>query len=147
MKQNFEVRLANLADVAAMHRLRSSVLENSISDPLKVTEASYLPYVAAASAWVAATEKCIIGFCAIDGSKAEIWALFVDQHHEGLGIGRALHRQMLTWAKHNGLTRLSLSTGLGTRAEGFYRRAGWTQTTVVVGSDVLFELALGDETP
>jgi len=54
-----EIRTACAADIAAMHRIRIRVRENRLSDPARVTPASYLPYVAAGTAWVAETEAGI----------------------------------------------------------------------------------------
>jgi hypothetical protein len=56
------IRTAAAADVPAMHRIRTGVKENRLADPARVTEDSYLPYVAAGSAWVAQTRAGIAGF-------------------------------------------------------------------------------------
>ena len=52
------VREATLEDVGAMHALRVSVRENRLSDPLRITEADYLPFLAQPRAsWVAESES------------------------------------------------------------------------------------------
>jgi hypothetical protein len=46
---------------------------------------------------------------------------------------------MLRWLWSLGLERLWLTTERGTRAEAFYRRAGWLQAGITPSSEVLFE--------
>jgi len=140
----FTIRDASAADVAAMHRVRTSVKENRLSDPRNITEASYFPYVAARTAWVAETEADVAGFAAIDASSQRVWALFVDPEAEGAGIGRALHQRMLSWARAQGIHRLSLSTSRDTRAARFYALAGWTEAGVTADGEVCFERTLPD---
>lgn len=142
LMMSLRIRLASAADVPAMHRLRSSVLENRLTDPRRVSEASYLPYIKAGSAWVAESDTSILGFGAIDRPKATVWALFIDPHTEGRGVGLALHNQMIHWARETGLGGLSLGTEKGTRAETFYKRAGWTEIGTTAGGEVLFEMVL-----
>ena len=57
------IRAATVADVPAMHRIRLSVRENRLSDPARVSESDYLPYVNGHSAWVAEKDD-ILGFAA-----------------------------------------------------------------------------------
>ena len=137
----FAIRLASIDDVGAMHRLRNSVLENRLSDPHRVLEADYHPYVAACSIWVAVSGKDIVGFGAIDAPAATLWALFVDPVAEGRGVGRALLRHMDDWARGQGIRRLSLTTGKGTRAQKFYEQAGY-RSGVSNDGEVLMEKAL-----
>jgi len=136
------IRPAAVADVAAMHRLRNKVRENRLSNPRRITEASYLPYIAAGSAWVAEAEAGLVGFAAVDGPSKQVWALFVDPDAEGGGVGRALHHHMLRWAREQGIGRLSLTTGDGTRAAEFYRRAGWKLTGLTADGDLHFEMRI-----
>jgi GNAT superfamily N-acetyltransferase len=135
-----KIRSAVAADIATMHRLRCAVRENRLSDPGRISEESYRPYIAAGSAWVAETEELgIAGFAAIHAESATVWALFVDPGCEGAGIGRALHRHMLDWARERGIERLTLSTAPKSRAESFYRRAGWSKTGATAEGELLFE--------
>lgn len=139
---NFSIRTAAANDIPAMHRLRSGVRENRLSDPRRISEASYLPYIAAGSAWVAETDAGTVGFAAIDAQARSVWALFIDPNAEGAGIGRALHRRMLEWAREQGIACLSLDTGKGTRAAQFYQRAGWTRAGITDDGSLLFEISL-----
>lgn len=139
----FAIRTAGVDDVPAMHRVRNSVSENRLSDPHRITDASYLPCIAAGSAWVAEEEAGLVGFAAIDGQSRQVWALFVDPLAEGRGVGRALHRQMLGWAQEQGIGRLTLTTASGTRAAEFYRSAGWKETGPTADGELHFELTIG----
>lgn len=80
----------------------------------------------------------------IDGPASRVWALFVDPVAQGRGIGRALHRRMLRWAREQGPGRLSLSTEDGSRAADFYRKAGWTQVGMKADGELLFERSAAD---
>lgn len=136
------VRSAVAEDVPSMHRIRLAVRENQLSDPDRISEDDYLPFVNAGSAWVAATEPGLVGFAALDASEASVWALFVDPEAEGVGIGRALHERMLNWASDHRLERLSLTTTPGTRADRFYRRNGWQEVGHMEGHEVRLERLL-----
>jgi hypothetical protein len=58
---NINIRAATEADVSAMHAVRMSVRENRLSNPEQITETSYLPYIAAGSAWVAEADGNVPG--------------------------------------------------------------------------------------
>ena len=119
-----------------MHRVRLDVRETRLSDPNKITEASYPPYVEANSAWVAELDGSIVGFALIDGADRRVEALFVAPSAEGLGAGQALHASMLDWARARGIKELWLTTSKGTRAERFYRRAGWRTADLLPTEEV-----------
>ena len=138
----FSLRVANAADVRAMHRLRTAVRENCLTSPHCVSEVSYLPYVKAGSTWVAETHTRLVGFAALDAFEESVWALFVDPAVEGLGIGQALHLRMLTWAQEQGIKQLTLSTDQGTRAAQFYLRAGWTEAGTTPAGEAIFRIDL-----
>lgn len=139
---DFRIRAAAAADIPAMHRIRQGVDENRLTDETRVTERSYLPYVNASTAWVAQTRQGVAGFAILDESTNSVWALFVDPGSEGAGVGRALHRHMLEWAHEHGIRRLSLSTSADTRAERFYRAAGWLVTAISADGELRFEKTL-----
>lgn len=139
---HFTVRAASTADVPAMHKVRNGVRENRLAQTTRITQASYLPYITAGSAWVAENGDGIIGFAAIDAPSATVWALFIAPSAEGAGIGRALHATMVDWATTNGLSRLSLTTESGSRAVSFYSRAGWAERRVTADGQVHFEKTL-----
>ena len=142
-RMNLAIRPADPADIAAMHRIRCSVRENRLSDPARITEACYLPYVESGSAWVAENERGLAGFAAVDRAGSSVWALFVDPEMEGAGVGRALHDHMVEWARAQGLERLALSTAPGTRAEHFYVRMGWQADGLTPDGERRFVKRLG----
>ena len=121
------LRQALRADIAAMHRVRLAVRENRLISG--VTEADYLPALERTGrGWVIESDGAILGFAVGNGETGNIWALFVDPDHEGLGYGRRLHDAMVEWLFSQGLTRLFLGTEPGTRAQRFYEAAGWKRT-------------------
>ena len=120
------VRVATEADIPAMHRIRLAVRENRLADPSMVQPDDYRPLLGAnGRGWVAEAGGAIAGFAVADLVRRNVWALFVDPEMEGRGIGRRLHDVMMEWFAAQGVERVWLSTDPGTRAEAFYRAAGW----------------------
>lgn len=138
----FSIRTALEADIPAMHRLRCSVRENRLSDPGRVTAASYMPYIQSGSAWVADAQSGILGFAALDLAAPSLWALFVASEAEGLGVGRDLHDAVLDRARAEGIRRLWLNTSPGTRAEHFYRAAGWEEAGLTPDGELRLEKSI-----
>ena len=137
-----DIRQAIAADIPVMHHIRSTVTENALSDPGRLSERDYFPFVDAGSAWVAESTEAVIGFAALDASSGNVWALFVEPGAQQFGVGRALHDHMLAWARDQGLQRLWLTTGPATRAEGFYRRSGWQEANRTDNGEIRFERTL-----
>lgn len=136
------IRAARAADIGAMHALRLSVRENRLSDAARITEESYLPHVAASSAWIAETGEGPAGFAVLDAGAGSVWALFVAPEAEGRGVGRALLSRLVESAAESGLARLRLTTAPGTRAERFYREAGWSRIGETKDGELEFERVL-----
>ena len=135
------VREATAADISAMHTVRMSVKENALSNPGMVTEKDYPGYLfEKGKGWVAEWNGIIVGFCIVDVSDQNIWALFVQPGYEAKGIGRSLHDAMLDWFydHHDGI--LWLGTAPGTRAEYFYTKAGWTNKGIQANGETRFEM-------
>ena len=120
------IRTARLDDVPAMHRIRLAVRENALSESTDIGEPSYRPFIEAGSAWIAEGADGMLGFAAVDGAAATVWALFVDPTAQGAGTGRALERHLLAWAAGRHIGRLRLTTAPGSRAERFYLASGWS---------------------
>jgi len=138
------LRLAQAADWPVVCELRLSVLENRLNNPASVTQAMYDEYIARIGrGWVAEIEGRIEGFCIVrdDGY---VWALFVRPGFEGRGLARALMAECVGWLVGLGVSRAELETGAGTRAERFYRRAGWREVERN-GADITFHLDLPTE--
>lgn len=114
------------ADIAALHRIRLSVQENRLTDPSKLGEADYIPFITMrGETWHATVEGQIAGFAALDHREKSVWALFVDPAFEGIGLGKLLLTKLVDQARAAGISSLSLVTTPGTRAEAFYLRNGW----------------------
>lgn len=129
------------SDVPAAHKIRLRVRENQLSDPSLVTEQDYHDFMARDTmSWVHELDSVITGFVMVDVEKRNLWALFVAPEHEGKGIGKALHDEMLAHYFQR-CDHLSLSTDPDTRAAEFYRKAGYTEQGLTRnGKELIFEL-------
>ncbi|MDC9835141.1 GNAT family N-acetyltransferase [Rhizobium binxianense] len=125
----------------ALKAVRSSVVENMLSDPTKVTDDDYDWYVANPGVAVWEENGDVVGFSAADPRNGNIWALFVAPGFERNGIGSILLAEARACLKAAGIGRAWLTTDPNTRAEKFYRAAGWEH----VGekdNELLFERSL-----
>jgi len=138
------LREAQVADIEAMSVVRLAVKENVLSNPALVTYDDYVEYLTRRGrGWVAEVAGRIAGFAIVDLQDHNVWALFVHPDFEGQGLGRALHDTMLAWYFRQTQEPLWLGTAPGTRAEGFYRKAGWRDVGMY-GKEVKFEMAHQD---
>lgn len=143
---SLQVRTARVGDIPAMHRIRLAVHENRLTDPRRITEASYGPFVEAGSAWVAELGGQVAGFAAVDGKARQVWALFVAPGSDGAGVGKVLHQAMLDWAGAQKIPELWLVTSEATRAERFYRAAGWEQIGAAEDGELRLRRSTSDPT-
>ncbi|RUM16951.1 GNAT family N-acetyltransferase [Rhizobium phaseoli] len=135
------LRKAVVGDIAALKLVRSSVVENILSDPSKVTDDDYEWFVTNPGVAIWEEKGIIVGFSAADPRQGNIWALFVTLGFEGKGIGSRLLAEACSCLQSAGVERAWLTTDPSTRAERFYRAAGWEH----VGekdNELLFELSL-----
>jgi len=132
------IRRAIEGDISRIMQIRHDVRENKLSDPARVTIDDVRWFIANPGVFVWEEDGLIAGFSAADTRDGSIWALFVDQAFEKRGIGRALFERACAVLKQAGHERMWLTTGPGTRAEAFYRAAGW-KVVGRRGSDLLFE--------
>jgi GNAT superfamily N-acetyltransferase len=133
------------SDIPQIQRVRLAVQENILSDPSRVANEDCLDYITnRGKGWVCVLDQRIIGFAIVDLQENNVWALFVDPDHGGMGIGETLHFLMVTWYFEQMKTRLGLSTEPRTRAEIFYKKQGWTKTGIDLDGDVSFEMTLED---
>jgi GNAT superfamily N-acetyltransferase len=128
------IRPAAPADIPRLIEIRGAVRENRLSDPGSVTAADYLPYIEAGRCWVAEAEGRVVGFAALDAEGSSVWALFVAPEAEGRGVGRGLMEALVEEARRRGLSALRLETEAGSRAERFYRAAGWSRVDLPAGA-------------
>jgi GNAT superfamily N-acetyltransferase len=134
------VRQATREDIPAMHRVRLAVRENKLSANTKIQEETYLPYLESIGrGWVLEVDGGIVAFAIGEVETGNIWAMFVHQDHDGKGFGRMIQEPMIEWLFSQGLKRIHLTTGAGTRAEGFYVATGWTPIGMDDHGDAVFE--------
>ncbi len=127
-------------DVPAAHAIRLRVRENRLSDPSVITEKDYHDFMARdTKSWVCEMDDVMAGFVMVDVEKRNLWALFVAPEHEFKGVGKALHEAMLIWYFKRA-DRIKLSTAPTTRAEMFYRKAGYSSIGTTKTGEVIFEL-------
>jgi len=135
------IRPALLSDIPEIQRVRHAVKENVLSDPALVTDADCARYLTErGKGWVGEAGGQLVGFAIADLLDHNIWALFVQPDHESRGIGKALHDTMLDWYFSQTRETVWLGTAPGTRAEQFYRQAGWTAVGMVHKGEVKFEM-------
>lgn len=136
------IRIAGIDDIPELHRIRTAVIENSLSDPGFITAADYTEFLTRRGCgWTADIQGVIAGFAIADLQDHNIWALFVAPAAEGKGVGKALHRQMLAWYFSKTQETVWLSTALGTRAEHFYRAASWIENGLHGQQEIRFEMS------
>ena len=83
----------------------------------------------------------IVAFAMADLANANVYALFVEPAHEKQGIGRRLHDTMMDWLFGAGISQVWLSTDPNTRAESFYRRAGWNADGTKANGEIRFVMS------
>ncbi len=122
------LRKAIVEDIPQIQLVRNMVKENMLSDPALVTDKDCEEYLTKrGKGWVCEIDKRIVGFSIADLKDKNIWALFVHPEFEKKGIGKKLHDIMLQWYFDKTKETVWLSTAPHTRAEKFYRRAGWKE--------------------
>jgi GNAT superfamily N-acetyltransferase len=136
-------REATPQDVKELQRVRNSVKENVLSDPGLVTDADCLDFITnRGKGWVCETGGRIVGFAIADLKGHNIWALFLEPEMEGRGIGRHLHRLMMDWYFTQTNETVWLSTAPASRAESFYRKAGWVDAGTYGKGELRFEMTV-----
>ena len=133
------IRTATDADIVRIVEIRGAVRENRLRDPSRVTLADIQWFIANPGIFVWEEAGDIVGFSAADPRDGNIWALFMDAAFEGRGIARKLFERACAVLEAAGCARMWLTTTPGTRAEKFYRKAGWT-VTGTEGDQLVFEL-------
>jgi GNAT superfamily N-acetyltransferase len=119
------IRRARSEDHPLITEIRNSVTENVLRDPSRVTVEDYKWFEQNPGVWVWEEDGVILGFSAADTRDGSIWALFIDPDHEGRGIGRAPLAKACDVLRQAGHRAATLGTEPGSRADGFYRQAGW----------------------
>jgi len=139
------LRPATVDDIDAMHAVRVAVRENLLSDENRVRPDDYRTMLQEfGRGWVHEESHSVVAFGIADQAHRNIWALFVAPGLEGQGIGSGLLEVMVTWLFEQSREPIWLTTGRNTRAELFYRAAGWRATGSAADGEIRFELSAGD---
>jgi len=139
------LRAANPDDIPQIQIVRHSVKENVLSNPALVTDADCENYLTIrGKGWVAEKDGTIVGFAIADLQDHNIWALFIHPDFERQGIGRQLHDTMLDWYFQQTMHTVWLSTQPNSRAETFYRKAGWREVGLHGANEIKFEMTHDD---
>ena len=138
------LRQAHRDDVPAMQVVRMSVRENRLESMVIGDEEVIEAIEITGRGWVVEDQGEIVGFGIANRETRNIWALFFLPDHEGRGYGRRVLDEMMNWLWSHGSEPVWLSTDPGTRAEGFYTKAGWKKTAMMPNGEVRFEKRRGD---
>ena len=139
--REIKFREAKASDIAQIQVVRNSVTENVLGNPELVTDADCLDFLTKrGKGWVCEINGLIIGFSIADLKENNIWALFVHPSYDRQGIGRQLHDRMLDWYFNQTSISIWLGTSANTRAENFYRKAGWTEIGIHGDGEIKFEM-------
>ena len=138
---NIIYRAASLIDIKQMQLVRNAVKENVLSNPELITEEDYQKFITTdGKEWVCEVDGNIVGFSIVDLKENNVWALFVLPEYEKKGIGKNLHNMMLSGYFAQTKEMIWLGTSPNTRAEGFYRKAGWVENGKHAKGEIKFEM-------
>ena len=138
-------RKALINDISQIQIVRNSVMENILSDPSLVTDKDVEDFITRrGKGWVCEIDNRIVGFAIADLKDNNIWALFIQPGYEGKGIGKKLHDDMLHWYFNQSKETVWLGTSPSTRAESFYRKAGWRETGTHGKEELKFEMTVSE---
>jgi GNAT superfamily N-acetyltransferase len=139
------IREASTKDIKQMQIIRNAVTENTLSNPNLVTDQDYEEFISErGKGWVCEIDRQIVGFAIADLQENNIWALFLNPQFEKKGIGQILHKTMLDWYFAQTKEKVYLGTAFNTRAEQFYRKAGWTDVGLLNTNEIKFEMTYDD---
>ncbi|MBK7291893.1 MAG: GNAT family N-acetyltransferase [Chitinophagaceae bacterium] len=138
-------REATIEDIPQIQIVRNSVTENTLSDPALVPDKDCEEFMfVRGKGWVCEIDKQITGFAIADLKENNIWALFLLPAFEKQGIGRRLHDMMVDWYFTQTKDNVWLGTAPSTRAESFYRKAGWKEIGTHGKGEIKFEMSFDE---
>ena len=136
-----KIRVADVKDIYQIQVVRNLVKENQLSDPALVPDSDVEEYITRrGKGWVCEIDGEVVGFAIADLVGNNIWALFIHPGFEGIGIGKKLHEEMLNWYFSQTDKTVWLGTVPKTRAELFYRKAGWKEVGIHGKGEIKFEM-------
>ncbi len=135
------IRVAKTADIPQIQVVRNAVKENTLSNPNLVTDNDCELFLnQRGKGWVCEIDQTIVGFSIVDLKENNVWALFLLPEFEKQGIGRQLHDTMLDWYFSQTQNTIWLGTAPKTRAEQFYKKAGWREVGTHGKNETKFEM-------
>ncbi len=138
-------REAEIRDIPQIQIVRNSVKENTLSNPNLVTDEDCKEFITVrGKGWVCEVKDEVVGFAIADLMQNNIWALFIKSNFERMGIGQKLHNMMLHWYFSKTHKKVWLGTAFNTRAEQFYRKAGWKEVGTHGTKEIKFEMTFED---
>ena len=136
-----KIRVAETRDIYQIQVVRNLVKENQLSDPSLVPDRDVEDFITRRGrGWVCELNEQIVGFAIADLVDNNIWALFIHPDFERMGIGKKLHHEMLNWYFSQTDKTVWLGTSPKTRAELFYRKAGWKEVGLHGKGEIKFEM-------
>ncbi len=139
------IRQAEIRDIQQIQIVRNAVKENTLSDPSLVSDEDCREFITdRGKGWVCEINHEIVGFAIADMKENNVWALFIHPAFEKKGIGKQLHDCMLDWYFTQTTDLLWLGTSPNTRAEMFYRKAGWKEAGKHGNNEIKFEMTHDD---
>jgi GNAT superfamily N-acetyltransferase len=136
-----KIRVAEVRDISQIQVVRNLVKENRLSDPALVPDSDVEDYITRRGrGWVCEIDGQVVGFAIADLIDHNIWALFIHPDFERMGIGKKLHNEMMNWYFTKTDKTVWLGTSPKTRAESFYRKAGWKEVGVHGKGEIKFEM-------
>ena len=113
------LRRATGADRPRIHEVRHGTAENRLLDPSLVTEGEVAWYMDFGIFLVSEDAAGVRGFTCVNPLTGYVWALFVIDEMQGRGHGTRLLDAAMQRLREAGHRQAFLSTGEGTKAEGF----------------------------
>ena len=139
------IREAKIDDIKQIQIVRNSVTENTLSSPSLVTDEDCIEFMTVhGKGWVCEINNEIVGFAIADLKDNNIWALFLKPGFEKQGIGKQLHDIMIDWYFKQTTNNVWLGTSPNTRAEAFYRKAGWAEIGTHGKGEIKFQMTYED---
>jgi GNAT superfamily N-acetyltransferase len=136
-----KIRVAEVKDISQIQVVRNLVKENRLSDPALVPDSDVEEYINhRGRGWVCEIDGQVVGFAIADLIDNNIWALFIHPDFERMGIGKKLHNEMMNWYFTKTDKTVWLGTSPKTRAESFYRKAGWKEVGIHGKGEIKFEM-------
>lgn len=146
-KISMVIREATIDDIENYMIVRMAVKENVLTNPALVTKEDNIDYLTKyGKGWVCEIDNKIVGFSIVGLKQRNVWALFVHPEFEGMGIGKKLHNVMIDWYFEQTKDKIWLGTGFNTKAEHFYRKAGWIEVETNGKDEIKFEMTYDDWT-